>query len=141
MSSDMRGEAPAVTEDSDLVDIIRETYRGRIGNNHKTADYCVGGAVCHYFSEPFHDLHKFPFVDHLREELVYIVEQHGNTALSNYDLLHPDADVGDSEDLRVEITDTCNYYASAIINANDGGEYDDAWIHVDMFIKEFGIDD
>jgi len=139
MSSEMIGEPPAITEDSDLVDVIRKTYSGKVGRNHKTAEYCVGGALCHYFAdEPFNT--HFPFVDNLTEELMYIVEQHGNTALSNYDLVHPDADVGDFEDLRAETRDTCNYYASAIINANDGGDYEDAWIHVDMFLKEFGID-
>jgi len=49
MSSEMMGEEPAITEDSDLVDIIRELYRGRVGRNQKTSDFCVGGALCHYF--------------------------------------------------------------------------------------------
>ena len=49
MSSEMVGEEPAVTEDSDLADIIRELYRGRVGRNQKTHNFCVGGALCHYF--------------------------------------------------------------------------------------------
>ena len=134
MSSEMIGEEPAVTEDSDLVDIIRELYRGKIGRNHKTAEYCVGGALCHYFSKEYklqEPYTKFPFVDHLTEELMYIIEQHGEM-----NAVFAEADALDVQ----EINDACNYYASAIINANDSGDYDDAWIHVDMFLKEFGID-
>ena len=47
-----------------------------------------------------------------------------------------EADALDMEEIR----ETCNYYAEVIVNANDSGDYDDAWIHADMFLKEFGID-
>ena len=43
-------------------------------------------------------------------------------------------------DREQQLEHTLFYYANAIINANDDGDYDDAWIHVDMFLKEFDID-
>ena len=129
MSSDMIGEAPRITEDSDLSLIIRELYNGRVGKNQKTSDFCVGGALCHYFLRYEHDWHKksFPFSDQLTTSLMYIAENWGHPTVG------PEYDVGD-------LYDTCCYYSDAILNANDTGEYYDAWIHVDMFLKEFGID-
>ena len=130
MSSEMIGEKPKITEDSDLVDIIRKTYSGKVGRNHKTSEYCVGGALCHYFAdEPFNT--HFPFVDNLTEELINIIERRGKM-----DAVLAEADVLDMEEMR----ETCNYYAGAMINANDSGDYEDAWIHVGMFLEEFGID-
>ena len=76
MSSEMMGEEPAITEDSDLVDIIRELYRGRVGRNQKTSDFCVGGALCHYFLRDEADWIKrqpFPFPDSLAYDLDWIV--------------------------------------------------------------------
>ena len=133
MSSDMRGEAPAITEDSDLALIIRELYRGRVGRNQKTHNFCVGGALCHYFLRYEDDWNKksFPFPDQLASNLRYIIEQHGEM-----NAVFEEADALDMEEIR----ETCNYYAEVIVNANDSGDYDDAWIHVDMFLKEFGID-
>jgi len=127
MSSDMRGEPPAVTEDSDLVDIIRKTYSGRVGRRQKTSDFCVGGALSHYFLRYEDDWNKksFPFADQLTNNLMCIIQHQGKT---------PEGmDIGD-------LYDSCEYYAEAIVNANDDGIYDDAWIHVDMFLEEFGID-
>ena len=127
MSSDMRGEAPAITEDSDLADIIRELYRGRVGRRQKTSDFCVGGALSHYFLRYEEDWNKksFPFADQLTNNLMCIIQHQGKA---------PEGmDVGD-------LYDACEYYAEAIVNANDDGIYEDAWIHVDMFLKEFGID-
>ena len=126
MSSEMIGEPPAITEDSDLSSIIRELYKGRIGRNQKTSDFCVGGALCHYFLRYEHDWHKksFPFSEQLTHSLLYIVQHWGHGTELNV----------------IELYDTCAYYADALLNANDTGEYDDAWIHVDMFLKEFEID-
>ena len=35
MSSEMIGEPPAITEDSDLALIIRELYKGRVGKTKR----------------------------------------------------------------------------------------------------------
>tara|TARA_R100001244_G_scaffold1636_1_gene2685 strand:+ start:1113 stop:1496 length:384 start_codon:yes stop_codon:yes gene_type:complete len=127
MSSEMIGEPPKITEDSDLADVIKELYRGRVGRNQKTSDFCIGGALCHYFLRYEEDWNKksFPFADQLTSNLLYIIERQG-TIPAGYDALI--------------LEDACEYYAEAIVNANDDGIYEDAWIHVDMFLKEFGID-
>ena len=127
MSSEMIGEPPAITEDSDLVSTIRELYRGKVGRNQKTSDFCVGGALCHYFLRYEEDWNKksFPFADQLTNNLMCIIQHQGKVP--------EDTDIGD-------LYDICEYYAEATVNANDAGDYDDAWIHVDMFLKEFGID-
>ena len=135
MSSEMIGEPPAITEDSDLADIIRELYRGRVGRNQKTSDFCVGGALCHYFlrwEEEWRSMRKgtFPFADSLAYDLEWIIRDHAP------ELIQELFDVADEQ----ELEHTLHYYANAMINANDDGDYDDAWIHVDMFLKEFGID-
>ena len=140
MSSDMRGEAPAVTEDSDLVAIIRELYKGRVGRNQKTSDFCVGGALCHYFLRYDNEWSKmqkpsFPFPDQIVNDLEWIVRDFGSERIQNYYFNDDGDDEGEEE-----FADTLDYYADAIITANDLGEYDDAWIHVDMFLKEFEID-
>ena len=140
MSSDMRGEAPAVTEDSDLVAIIRELYKGRVGRNQKTSDFCVGGALCHYFLRYDNEWSKmqkpsFPFPDQIVNDLEWIVRDFGSERIQNYYFNDDGDDEGEEE-----FADTLDYYADAIITANDLGEYDNAWIHVDMFLKEFEID-
>ena len=140
MSSDMRGEAPAITEDSDLVAIIRELYKGRVGRNQKTSDFCVGGALCHYFLRYDNEWSKmqkpsFPFPDQIVNDLEWIVRDFGSERIQNYYFNDDGDDEGEEE-----FADTLDYYADAIITANDLGEYDDAWIHVDMFLKEFEID-
>ena len=140
MSSDMRGEAPAVTEDSDLALVIRELYKGRVGRNQKTSDFCVGGALCHYFLRYDNEWSKmqkpsFPFPDQIVNDLEWIVRDFGSARIQNY-YFNDDVDDEGEE----EFADTLDYYADAIITANDLGEYDDAWIHVDMFLKEFEID-
>jgi len=153
MSSDMRGEAPAITEDSDLSLIIKELYKGRVGRNQKTSDFCVGGALCHYFlryDSQWAKMRKpsFPFSDQLFADLEWIVRDYGSERVNEYyfgdngGVDNEDGywDAGDVEDREVEFTDTLEYYADAIVNANDAGEYDDAWVHVDMFLKEFEID-
>ena len=139
MSSDMRGEAPAVTEDSDLALVIRELYKGRVGRNQKTSDFCVGGALCHYFLRYDNEWSKmqkpsFPFPDQIVNDLEWIVRDFGSERIQNYYFND------DDEDREEEFTETLDYYADAIIGANDLGEYDDAWVHVDMFLKEFEID-
>ena len=127
MSSEMIGEEPAITEDSNLASIIRELYRGKVGRNQKTSDFCVGGALCHYFLRYEEDWNKksFPFADQLTNNLMCIIQHQGKVP--------EDTDIGD-------LYDICEYYAEATVNANDAGDYDDAWIHVDMFLKEFEID-
>jgi len=127
MSSEMIGEPPAITEDSNLASIIRELYRGKVGRNQKTSDFCVGGALCHYFLRYEEDWNKksFPFADQLTNNLMCIIQHQGKVP--------EDTDIGD-------LYDICEYYAEATVNANDAGDYDDAWIHVDMFLKEFEID-
>ena len=140
MSSDMRGEAPAVTEDSDLALVIRELYKGRVGRNQKTSDFCVGGALCHYFLRYDNEWSKmqkpsFPFPDQIVNDLEWIVRDFGSERIQNYYFNDDGDDEGEEE-----FTETLDYYADAIITANDLGEYDDAWIHVDMFLKEFEID-
>ena len=140
MSSEMIGEPPAITEDSDLADIIRELYRGRVGRNQKTSDYCVGGALCHYFlryEEEWRSMRKgtFPFADSLAYDLEWIIRDHAPELIQELFF-----DVADEYDKEQELEHTLSYYANAMINANDAGDYDDAWIHVDMFLKEFGID-
>ena len=148
MSSDMRGEAPAITEDSDLVAIIRELYKGRVGRNQKTSDFCVGGALCHYFLRYDSEWSKmqkpsFPFPDQIVNDLEWIVRDFGSERMQRYyfgDIEDEYWDAGDVEDREEEFTETLDYYADAIIGANDLGEYEDAWIHVDMFLKEFEID-
>jgi hypothetical protein len=148
MSSDMRGEAPAVTEDSDLALVIRELYKGRVGRNQKTSDFCVGGALCHYFLRYDNEWSKmqkpsFPFPDQIVNDLEWIVRDFGSERMQRYyfgDIEDEYWDAGDVEDREEEFTETLDYYADAIIGANDLGEYDDAWIHVDMFLKEFEID-
>jgi len=140
MSSDMRGEAPAVTEDSDLALVIRELYKGRVGRNQKTSDFCVGGALCHYFLRYDNEWSKmqkpsFPFPDQIVNDLEWIVRDFGSERIQNYYFNDDGDDEGEEE-----FADTLDYYADAIITANDLGEYDDAWIHVDMFLKEFEID-
>ena len=139
MSSDMRGEAPAVTEDSDLALVIRELYKGRVGRNQKTSDFCVGGALCHYFLRYDNEWSRmqkpsFPFPDQIVNDLEWIVRDFGSDRIQQYYFND------DDEDREEEFTETLDYYADAIIGANDLGEYDDAWIHVDMFLKEFEID-
>ena len=126
MSSEMIGEEPAITEDSNLASIIRELYRGKVGRNQKTSDFCVGGALCHYFLRYEEDWNKksFPFADQLTNNLMCIIQHQGKVP--------EDTDIGD-------LYDICEYYAEATVNANDAGDYDDAWIHVDMFLKEFDI--
>ena len=140
MSSDMRGEAPAITEDSDLVAIIRELYKGRVGRNQKTSDFCVGGALCHYFLRYDNEWSKmqkpsFPFPDQIVNDLEWIVRDFGSDRIQEYYFNDDGDDEGEEE-----FTETLDYYADAITDANDLGEYDDAWIHVDMFLKEFEID-
>ena len=140
MSSDMRGEAPAVTEDSDLALVIRELYKGRVGRNQKTSDFCVGGALCHYFLRYDNEWSKmqkpsFPFPDQIVNDLEWLVRDFGSERIQNYYFNDDGDDEGEEE-----FADTLDYYADAIITANDLGEYDDAWIHVDMFLKEFEID-
>ena len=140
MSSDMRGEAPAITEDSDLALVIRELYKGRVGRNQKTSDFCVGGALCHYFLRYDNEWSKmqkpsFPFPDQIVNDLEWIVRDFGSERIQNYYFNDDGDDEGEEE-----FADTLDYYADAIITANDLGEYDDAWIHVDMFLKEFEID-
>ena len=139
MSSEMIGEPPAITEDSDLSSIIRELYKGRVGRNQKTSDFCVGGAVCHYFLRYDNEWSKmqktpFPFPDQIVNDLEWIVRDFGSDRIQQYYFND------DDEDREEEFTDTLEYYADAILNANDIGEYGDAWIHVDMFLKEFEID-
>ena len=136
----MRGEAPAVTEDSDLALVIRELYKGRVGRNQKTSDFCVGGALCHYFLRYDNEWSKmqkpsFPFPDQIVNDLEWIVRDFGSERIQNYYFNDDGDDEGEEE-----FADTLDYYADAIITANDLGEYDDAWIHVDMFLKEFEID-
>ena len=140
MSSDMRGEAPAITEDSDLVAIIRELYKGRVGRNQKPSDFCVGGALCHYFLRYDNEWSKmqkpsFPFPDQIVNDLEWIVRDFGSDRIQEYYFNDDGDDEGEEE-----FTETLDYYADAITDANDLGEYDDAWIHVDMFLKEFEID-
>ena len=139
MSSEMIGEPPAITEDSDLALIIRELYKGRVGKNQKTSDFCVGGALCHYFLRYDNEWSKmqkpsFPFPDQIVNDLEWIVRDFGSDRIQQYYFND------DDEDREEEFTETLDYYADAIIGANDLGEYDDAWIHVDMFLKEFEID-
>ena len=148
MSSDMRGEVPAVTEDSDLALVIKELYKGRIGRVQKTSDFCVGGALCHYFLRYDSEWSKmqkpsFPFRDQLISDLEWIVRDFGSERINVYyfgDIEDEHWDAGDVEDREAEFDDTLAYYADAILNANDDGVYEDAWIHVDMFLKEFEID-
>jgi len=139
MSSEMIGEPPAITEDSDLSSIIRELYKGRIGRNQKTSDFCVGGALCHYFLRYDNEWSRmqkpsFPFPDQIVNDLEWIVRDFGSDRIQQYYFND------DGDDREEEFTETLDYYADAIIGANDLGEYDDAWIHVDMFLKEFEID-
>ena len=139
MSSEMIGEPPAITEDSDLALIIRELYKGRVGKNQKTSDFCVGGALCHYFLRYDNEWSRmqkpsFPFPDQIANDLEWIVRDFGSDRIQQYYFND------DDEDREEEFTETLDYYADAIIGANDLGEYDDAWVHVDMFLKEFEID-
>ena len=139
MSSEMIGEPPAITEDSDLALIIRELYKGRVGRNQKTSDFCVGGALCHYFLRYDNEWSRmqkpsFPFTDQIANDLEWIVRDFGSDRIQQYYFND------DDEDREEEFTETLDYYADAIIGANDLGEYDDAWVHVDMFLKEFEID-
>ena len=139
MSSEMIGEPPAITEDSDLALIIRELYKGRVGKNQKTSDFCVGGALCHYFLRYDNEWSRmqkpsFPFPDQIVNDLEWIVRDFGSDRIQQYYFND------DDEDREEEFTETLDYYADAIIGANDLGEYDDAWVHVDMFLKEFEID-
>ena len=139
MSSEMSGEPPAITEDSDLALIIRELYKGRVGKNQKTSDFCVGGALCHYFLRYDNEWSRmqkpsFPFPDQIANDLEWIVRDFGSDRIQQYYFND------DDEDREEEFTETLDYYADAIIGANDLGEYEDAWIHVDMFLKEFEID-
>ena len=139
MSSEMIGEPPAITEDSDLALIIRELYKGRVGRNQKTSDFCVGGALCHYFLRYDNEWSRmqkpsFPFPDQIVNDLEWIVRDFGSDRIQQYYFND------DDEYREEEFTETLDYYADAIIGANDLGEYDDAWIHVDMFLKEFEID-
>ena len=149
MSSDMRGEAPAITEDSDLALVIRELYKGRVGRNQKTSDFCVGGALCHYFlryDDEWKSMRResFPFPDTLAYDLDRIVRDFGSERIQEYyfgdSWLEDPLDVGDVQDREDELDHALRYYSNAIINANDAGDYGDAWIHVDMFLKEFEID-
>ena len=157
MSSEMIGEEPAVTEDSDLSSIIRELYAGRIGRIHALADFCVGGALCHHFLKDEADWkiikrQAFPFPDQLAYDLDWIVRDRASEDVQQHyfgdpyseawtkDPYHYKWDAGDVEDRDDELEHTLRYYANAMINANDAGDYDDAWVHVDMFLKEFEID-
>ena len=149
MSSEMIGEEPVVTEDSDLSSIIRELYAGRIGRIHALADFCVGGALCHHFLKDEADWQiikrqAFPFPDQLAYDLDWIVRDRASERIQEYyfgdSWIEDPLDVGDVEDRDNELEHTLRYYANAMINANDAGDYDDAWVHVDMFLKEFEID-
>ena len=139
MSSEMIGEPPAITEDSDLALIIRELYKGRVGRNQKTSDFCVGGALCHYFLRYDNEWSRmqkpsFPFPAQIVNDLEWIVRDFCSDRIQQYYFND------DDEDREEEFTETLDYYADAIIGANDLGEYDDAWVQVDMFLKEFEID-
>ncbi len=153
MSSDMRGEAPAITEDSDLSLIIRELYKGKIGRNQRVSEFCVGGALCHYFlryDDEWNSMRRasFPFPDSLAYDLEWIVRDFGSENVQLYyfgdngGVDNEDGywDAGDVQDREDELEHALRYYANAMINANDDGDYDDAWIHVDMLLKEFEID-
>jgi len=149
MSSEMIGEEPAITEDSDLADIIRELYGNKVGRNQRVSDFCVGGALCHYFL--YHEDEwrammraSFPFPDSLAYDLEWIVRDHASERVQEYyfgdSWIEDYSDVGDVQDREDELEHTLRYYSNAIINANDAGDYADAWVHVDMFLKEFEID-
>ena len=77
---------------------------------------------------------SFPFPDQIVNDLEWIVRDFGSDRIQQYYFND------DDEDREEEFTETLDYYADAIIGANDLGEYDDAWVHVDMFLKEFEID-
>ena len=148
MSRDMIGEPPAITEDSDLSLIIKELYKSRVGSTQKPSDFCVGGALCHHFLKDEADWQivrrqPFPFPDQLAYDLDWIVRDRGSERIQEYyfgdSWLEDPLDVGDVQDREDELEHTLRYYSNAIINANDAGDYGDAWIHVDMFLKEFEI--
>ena len=89
MSSEMIGEPPAITEDSDLALIIRELYKGRVGKNQKTSDFCVGGALCHYFLRYANEWSRmqhpsFPFPDQIVNDLEWIVRDFGSDRIQQY---------------------------------------------------------
>lgn len=149
MSSDMRGEAPAVTEDSDLHSIIKETYRGQISRTYNGSTMCVGGALCHFFLKDEPDWKIInrgghPFPDSLAYDLEWIIRDYASDDIREHyfgdSWLEDPLDVGDVQDREDELAYILRYYSNAIINANDAADYGDAWVHVDMFLKEFQID-
>ena len=116
---------PAVTEDSDTAVIIRELYKhkiGRSGSNALDDRMCVGGALCNYFDK-YIDWGKtsaglrqgFPHTDTLTDALWQIVKS-------------PRA-----------LKSDCRYYATALIEENDAGNYDKAWELVEEFCEEYSL--
>ena len=123
---------PAVTEDSDTALLIRDLYKHRIARSGRNAvlddRICVGGALCNYFDEHI-DWSKtsaglrqgFPHTDTLTDALWQIVLNATTPA-----------------EKTVTRSD-CKYYASALIEENDTGNYDKAWEIVEEFCEEYSL--
>ena len=123
---------PAVTVDSDTAVIIRYLYRGKIirnGGRYPYDKFCVGGALCNYFDK-YIDWDKtsaglrqgFPHTDTLTDALEQII-------------LNATAP---ADNPTVKRND-CKYYASALIEENDTGNYDKAWELVEEFCEEYSL--
>ena len=125
--------APAVTEDSDTAVIIRDLYKHRIARSSRNAKIdgrlCIGGALCDYFDEHI-DWDKtsaglrqgFPHTDTLADALEQIILS-ATTPADNPTVKRND----------------CVYYASALIEENDTGNYDKAWEIVEEFFEEYSL--
>ena len=123
---------PAVTEDSGTALIIRDLYKHKItrsGRRNPSDKFCVGGALCSYFDKHI-DWDKtsaglrqgFPHTDTLADALEQII-LNATTPADNPTVKRND----------------CVYYASAIIEENDTGNYDKAWEIVEEFCEEYSL--
>ena len=131
-------EDRAVTEDSPLIDRVKHfsTERGyRIGRNNKSADMCVGGVLCKYLDLSHHidwtDLNlvkppEFPYSGTLTDVMFELLRD---------ELIEENLPSGFWDD----VYDTCDFYANAVINANDEGAINDAWLILGEFSDEFSL--
>ena len=120
---------PAVTEDSDTALIIKELYKNKVvRSNGRSDQLCVGGAVCKYFEDdinweftPTGIRQGFPHSDTLARALEQIIDKYSPEFKDSW------------------VLNDCKYYASALIEENDTGDFNKAWELVEEFCEEYSL--